>query len=855
MRPFHTIAIPHDDILEGKLSMDIYAANLWEVYKNRGSDEYKDAEIFFKKTYLTKGLKKLIEAVNHRIKGLGGDSVIQLHTPFGGGKTHSLIALFHKAKEWNIKSFVFVGDKLNPRNTLIWEELEFQLTKKILKLKGKTVPSGDNIREILEKNQPLILLIDELIEYLIPARGIKIENTTLDSQILAFIKRLVEVVSSLDKTVLLITSPSRTQYSESDQILIDLLNERLGRVEKAYTPVEDYEINQIVRKRLFSEIDEIVIKDLVFNITEYFKKELILPLEIEPSDYRKKFMISYPFIPDVIECLYHRWGSFPTFQRTRGVLRLLSLVIYRLKDKNIEYITLGDFDLSFQELRRELIKNIGNEFDSIISADITDNKSGSKIVDNSLGESYRGLHIGTRCATTIFLYSFSTARDNGATLKEIKRSAAFPSIPSSIISEAVDILKNEKLFYIEERGGRIYFKSHPNLNKIIMNKIENVEDNAILNEEKQFLASLLKKNKFKKIYIWPFESKDIDDDCDLKLVVLQKQDLKFIKTIIEYKGIIPRIYRNTLFFLYPLENKRLELFSAIKRKIALEQIQNDSILQLTQEEKKKISDSIKSQIETIKIKINETYRSLNIPFSTTKIETVDLGVPTYGDSVNLTNEIYDKLKSEGLIIEKMVPLIVKEKYLKDKKYLSTKKIYENSLKTLGESRLLNKSVLKNAIIDGVKKGLFGLGTIENDKIVKIYWKEKCQVRFTEDEVLVIPKICEEFIKNQLNNAKIEVKPKETDRLEIIEDQLSKTKKELESDQKEKIIINKKLQKITLPKFVLPKGKVSDLLGLLYYLQNKFNKLELKIEASDGSIEETEYEDNIKEALRQMGIDI
>jgi len=151
---------------------------------------------------------------------------------------------------------VFVGDKLNPKNTIIWEELEKQLTGNIDKLKGKTVPSGENLRELLVDNQPIILLLDELIEYLIPSRGIKIENTTLDSQILAFIKRLTEVVGSLDKTILLITSPSRTQYLEEDQIILNLLNERLGRVEKTYTPVEDHEVTHVVRKRLFSEINK-----------------------------------------------------------------------------------------------------------------------------------------------------------------------------------------------------------------------------------------------------------------------------------------------------------------------------------------------------------------------------------------------------------------------------------------------------------------------------------------------------------------------------------------------------------------------------------------------------------------------
>ena len=98
LKPFHKIAIPHKDLLSGKLTMEVFAADLWSVYNNKGPEEYKDADLFFKKTFMTNGLKRLIDVVKKRFDENGGDPVIQIQTPFGGGKTHSLIALFHKAK-------------------------------------------------------------------------------------------------------------------------------------------------------------------------------------------------------------------------------------------------------------------------------------------------------------------------------------------------------------------------------------------------------------------------------------------------------------------------------------------------------------------------------------------------------------------------------------------------------------------------------------------------------------------------------------------------------------------------------------------------------------------------------------
>lgn len=127
MKPFHTIAVPHKDILSGKLTMEVFAADLWETYQGRAPAEYKDADTFFKKTYLTQGLKNLLSVIEKRITGQGGDPVIQIQTPFGGGKTHALIAMYHKAKEWKANTVVIVGTAMSPHDT-IWGTIEKQLT-------------------------------------------------------------------------------------------------------------------------------------------------------------------------------------------------------------------------------------------------------------------------------------------------------------------------------------------------------------------------------------------------------------------------------------------------------------------------------------------------------------------------------------------------------------------------------------------------------------------------------------------------------------------------------------------------------------------------------------------------------
>ena len=145
MKAFTQIAKPHEDILEGRLTMDVFAADLWQVASGKAPLDYQDKDIFFRKTYLTKGLQNIIEIAKNRLKGKTGDSVVQLQTPFGGGKTHTLTALYHMAKEWDARVVVFDVTAFDPKEKKLWEELERQLTGKVEITKGDTSPGKEKL--------------------------------------------------------------------------------------------------------------------------------------------------------------------------------------------------------------------------------------------------------------------------------------------------------------------------------------------------------------------------------------------------------------------------------------------------------------------------------------------------------------------------------------------------------------------------------------------------------------------------------------------------------------------------------------------------------------------------------------
>lgn len=217
---------------------------------------------------------------------------------------------------------------------------------------GQVSPGKEAIRGLLSENQPVLILIDELLEYVTKAAGVKIAESTLAAQTIAFIQELTEVASTLQKVSLVITLTSsiHEHYDEAAEILYQRLQKVAGRIERIYTPVQENEITKIIRSRLFSDIIEDEVGKTVSSFMRYAEKEGILPVGTLATEYRDRFLDSYPFMPEVVDIFYHRWGSFPTFQRTRGVLRLLSLVIYSLKTKNKPYISLADFDLSNQDI-------------------------------------------------------------------------------------------------------------------------------------------------------------------------------------------------------------------------------------------------------------------------------------------------------------------------------------------------------------------------------------------------------------------------------------------------------------------------------------------------------------------------
>lgn len=919
MTGFEEIAKPHRDILRGIFTADTYAAKLGQVVKKEGPLEYKSPKHFFQKTYMTEGLKGLLSGVEGRLKGRdrkNQDPIIQLKTPFGGGKTHTLIALYHKASEWNCHPVVIVGSEIDIRETF-WSIIENQLTGQIKHFREQIAPGSTSITKLFtQNNKPVLILMDEVLQYLMRASGVSVNNSTLADQTLAFMLSLTEAVASCQNVVFLVTLQESEILPLANRF--PLFTKLLMRMRRMVTPVNDDEISSILRKRLFSEVNEKEAKKIVQEFTNYAKKEAILPSGIQASEYQAQFEKSYPFQPEVIDILYERWGSFPDFQRTRGVLRLLSHVVHSACGKNLPYITLSDFDLTITDIREELLEHIDKQYRSVIASDLIGPNAGVKFVDKGLGDTYKNLELGTRTATAIFLYSFSGSMERGAVSDEIKRSATHIDIPAATIDTTVNQL-SQYLFFLRVENDKSYFDTQPNLARIVKTWMENVEDDKVAAR----MSNQLQKS-FKSItgaqlqtYISPNTSRDIPDTPELKLIVFsQRNDALSKKLLMEY-GDIPRVYKNTLFFLTPFSGNSRQLELEIRKIIAYENIQNDSALNLSDSQKKEVTTALKSSHTVLNDAVRHDYRTLLIP-TKEGVREEDLGIPAHGLSTRFDEIVFDLLRSREEILDTIGERIILMRYLKDNDTLSTSQLYHSSLRTPGEPRVSRNAWIAG-ILSGVTDGLFGIGEKENGMLIPHYFKNgQLEIALDNNEVIINPSLIRENITPDdiLNeylgdneafstSAPFQYDPQSTNKprplldawISAIREGVKKGDFGIGNKAGDEITPRASMQEpltITLHeneviiqaslcpntfvepppepeppepeppldqtrktikiRFKLPQGKVSSVTNELNKLHSNFQNMQLELNASDGEISQDAYEE-LKENLRELEIEI
>ncbi len=538
LKSWREVVNPHKDVQSGNYNQAEFAADLWQVYLGEGSDEYRKPEEFFRRTYLTVSLKELLVGAVRRLAGQNGDPVVQLQTNFGGGKTHSMLALFHLfsdvpaqgllgidevlaeagvSKPLKVNRVVLVGNKISPGNPVtksdgtvvrtLWGELAWQLgfgrggIKEAKKAFSRIAADdelatspGDVLRELMNDYGPSLILIDEWVAY---ARQLH-DNRDLPGgdfeTHFSFAQALTESAKAAKQCLLVISLPASdttgSPHAIADDVevggtrgrqALDRLRNAVGRVEASWRPASAEEGFEIVRRRLFEPLstDSYVARDTVARafVEMYRKEKSEFPPECSEGDYEKRLKAAYPIHPEIFDRLYSDWSTLVKFQRTRGVLRLMAAVIHSLWEQGDRsaLILPASIPISDRRVQFELTRYLSDQWVPVIEKDVDGGNSLPLRIDGEIAN--LGKYSATRrVARAIYLGSapIDKAANKGIEDRRIKLGSVFPGETPAVFGDALRRLAS-RATYLYQDGPRYWYSTQPTVTKLAEDRAEQLK--------------------------------------------------------------------------------------------------------------------------------------------------------------------------------------------------------------------------------------------------------------------------------------------------------------------------------------------------------------------------------------------
>lgn len=582
LKPWREVVTPHDDVATGRYQQAEFAADLWQVHLGEGSKEYRDPVEFFRRTYLTDSLKQMLTSALRRLGQGGGDPVVQLQTNFGGGKTHSMLALYHlfsgtaptelsgvdalmrdvgASKVPTAKRVVLVGNKISPGNpstkpdgTLVrtlWGELAWQLGGKkafarVAADDERATSPGDVLRELFNDYGPCLILIDEWVAYArqlhdqsdLPAGGFETQFT--------FAQVLTESAKLAKNCLLVISLPaSDTTGSPHAQVddaevggirgreALERLRNVVGRVEASWRPASAEEGFEIVRRRLFQPMtdqEQFKQRDVIARAFAdfYRSQQTEFPPETRESEYEQRLKAAYPIHPEIFDRLYTDWSTLVKFQRTRGVLRLMAAVIHSLWEKGDRnpLILPAHIAIDDQRVQSELTRYLSDNWVPVIEKDVDGPQSLPLKLDSELPNLGK-FSACRRVARAIYLGSapIAAGAHKGIEDRRIKLGCVLPGETAAVFGDALRRMASTAT-YLYADGPHYWYSTQPTVTKLAEDRAEQLkrEHERVEQEiERRLRKDLTQTGDFHRIHPLPQSGADVPDDFDARLVVLGMQ--------------------------------------------------------------------------------------------------------------------------------------------------------------------------------------------------------------------------------------------------------------------------------------------------------------------------------------------
>ncbi len=624
MKPWRDVIRPHEDVATGSYSASEFAANLYQVAVSKEScdpgDAYGDPVEFFNRTYLTEGLKDLLtRAIRRLALDNTGSSVVNLQTNFGGGKTHSLLALYHLfgnepvsglsadvqnlvaglGASWQpgrVHRAAVVGNFLNAGKAsekydgtqvhTIWGELAWQLGgheayDMIADNDRNGKPPADLLIPLLRQYSPCLILIDEWVAYAKQLVGRDdLPAGTFDDQFV-FAQSLTEAVSAVPNCMLVISIPASETGEQASDVEVGgenghralaALQNVVRRKADQWRPSTRDESFEIVRKRLFEEPDAEAQEQIALTarrfVDMYRKDPKLYPSDVTGVDYEKRIRASYPLHPELLDRLYEDWSGLENFQRTRGVLTLVSSIIHELWASNdtSPLILPGNVPLETESVNSNLTQYLRDPWKPIIDADVSGADSTAAKIDNdrpALGQR----HLTQRIARAVFMGSAprTAAQNPGISEQSVRLGTTIPGDQTGNFGTALSMLEQRSTYFFNT-DARYRYDLQPSIGKTAREYAERLREDPeavynIIVERLQPEGERRNRGKFRRVCVTPSGSDGIADVDETTLVIVHprwvvgknegetSETMHWIHAAIERRGPSQRVNRNMVVFL------------------------------------------------------------------------------------------------------------------------------------------------------------------------------------------------------------------------------------------------------------------------------------------------------------------
>lgn len=791
IKPWREVIQPHDDVARGEFTASEFAADLHLVHTKQAlAPEYSDPVEFFNRTYITEGLADLLSRALRRLNGdVNASPVVNLQTNFGGGKTHSMLALYHlfsgiptrefpqELQELVEKSGKPLLDKLGVRRVALvgtylqagspsikeggtevctlWGELAWQLGGRaaydVIAASDKAGTSpGDAFRTVLQQHSPAIILIDEWVAY---ARQLitdkELPGGSFDTQF-TFAQALTEMVSSIPGTMLVVSIPASDgggQGStdieiggEKGQRALERLQNVIRRVADQWRPSTRDESFEIVRRRLFKTPDaesQAMIAAVARNFVSLYRDnsaQFPRDAATATNDYERRIRASYPLHPELLDRLYEDWSTLERFQRTRGVLKLVSSIVHELWASNdtAPLILPGNVPLAASSVNTDLTQYLEDSWKPIIDSDIDSPESTASRIDKdkpNLGKR----HITQRLARTIFVGAAPRSSSNrkGLDKQYLWLGTAIPGDALGNFGAAIEQLSQRSTYFYEEQG-HYWFDTQPSVSKTARDHAERLREDpdTVWNEITARLKTEERsRGEFDRVHIAPGSAGEIPDLEETRLVFLKPQytwgkasgpgtsTYEWVRSAIETTGRGQRIHRNALIFLAIADGELSSLEAAVRSYLGWKLVHDGAEeLNLSAQQRRQANTWVEKYNQTVEDRIRSAYTRVIYPEQfdpTAPFEIIGEKIADSGKK-SLAERVSDKLLREEIIISELAPQLL-AMTLNDQlgawwakqKDVSIGELWQYFTRHIYMPRLINRAVLDRTIESAISAILLG----------------------------------------------------------------------------------------------------------------------------------------------------